>query len=329
MSRWSVFALEQHVLMSDLKKPQAIVLCSSRFALPAIFFLQANKNLSAVFCCTRDAEFEGEIKQMQAQVRFDLVVSHKFNWLDKLHQLLSERNPDVVLVKTFPYKIPESLISIPKRAFLNFHYALLPQYRGAFPLFQVLKNRDEYGGLTVHHLTAEMDNGPMVFKQYVPIKGTDTYGDHLANLAHAGLLLTKQLMETLEDESVLLPSTPQNEAEVQVIAKPGIRDLLIDWNAMTAEQIVAMILASNYWSKGAITTHHSNPIHILFGRVLDEKHDNKIPGTILHFRVGESVKIACLDQSVIAIDTVFISSGYLPAFELYRCGITVGSLLGS
>lgn len=314
--------------MSDLGS-KAIVICNSRFGLPAITYLHSTHQLVAVFCVTKEVEFEDEIKNHAQQMGFRLEIAKKNNWESNLEQLILSTQASIVLVKTFGFKIPSSLLEIPKHGFINFHYALLPQYRGAFPLFEVLKNKEEYGGISVHHLTCEFDKGPLVFKQYVPIKNTDTYGDHMVNLANAGVALTKQLMEMLKDDDVQLPSIQQNEQEARYIKKPDFRDLLIQWDKMTAEQIVALILASNYWSKGAITLWNSIYVNILYARFLKEKHSGLKAGTIMHLKEGESVKIACVNYQVIAIDTVFLSSGYLPAFELHRYGIQQNDVFGN
>ncbi len=52
-----------------------------------------------------------------------------------------------------------------------------------------------------------------------------------------------QLLELLQGENPSLTSIPQNESIAKYIAKPRQDELLINWNAMSAKEIVALILA--------------------------------------------------------------------------------------
>lgn len=104
-------------------------------------------------------------------------------------------------------------------------------------------------------------------QQYVQINEGETYGKHEQDLANEGARLAVQLTEILCDREAVLPAIPQDESIANVIAKPGTADLIINWKEMTAKQIVALILATNPWGKGAIAYWNRIPVQILFARM--------------------------------------------------------------
>jgi len=62
---------------------------------------------------------------------------------------------------------------------LNIHPSLLPKYPGLHTHTRSLQARDKEHGCSVHFVTAELDNGPIVIQAKVPIHDPDT-PDNLA-----------------------------------------------------------------------------------------------------------------------------------------------------
>jgi folate-dependent phosphoribosylglycinamide formyltransferase PurN len=77
--------------------------------------------------------------------------------------------PDVIISFSAPEVIKEPLLSCPKFGILNVHGSLLPDYRGCLPSFWYLFNEEEYGGATVHYMSAEIDDGDIVAQEKVYI----------------------------------------------------------------------------------------------------------------------------------------------------------------
>lgn len=69
--------------------------------------------------------------------------------------------PGVLVSYLYKEKIPASILAKQKLA-LNFHPAPLPDYRGFAPYtFGILNGETEWG-VSCHHMTAEIDAGPLV-----------------------------------------------------------------------------------------------------------------------------------------------------------------------
>ena len=78
--------------------------------------------------------------------------------------------PDAVLVSCFAYRIPRSLLGVPKHGFLNLHPSLLPAYRGPFPVFWQLRDGLGEIGLTIHRMDERLDRGPVALHKTVSLE---------------------------------------------------------------------------------------------------------------------------------------------------------------
>ena len=57
-------------------------------------------------------------------------------------ETIAALQPDVACVACFPKRLPASLLRLPRWGCLNVHPSLLPQYRGPYPLFWMLRHGD-------------------------------------------------------------------------------------------------------------------------------------------------------------------------------------------
>ncbi|MCB9148118.1 MAG: hypothetical protein H6641_05105 [Caldilineaceae bacterium] len=81
----------------------------------------------------------------------------------ELPALIRRLQPHVACVACFPQRIPSDLLHLPRHGFLNVHPSLLPAHRGPAPLFWIFRNGTQAtaGGVTIHHMDARFDTGPM------------------------------------------------------------------------------------------------------------------------------------------------------------------------
>ncbi len=78
--------------------------------------------------------------------------------------------PDLICVSYFGDRIPLSIIEIPKYGGINAHGSYLPNYRGAIPWFWQFYNMEKEGGVTIHRLTEEEDQGEILLQEKFPIE---------------------------------------------------------------------------------------------------------------------------------------------------------------
>ena len=61
-----------------------------------------------------------------------------------------------------------------KMGCINKHAALLPNYRGVWPVFWCLLNGEHQVGFTLHEMTERIDDGKILYQETIPIASDDT-----------------------------------------------------------------------------------------------------------------------------------------------------------
>lgn len=140
--------------------------------------------------------------------------------------------PDVAVVVAYGKILPQSLLEIPRLGFLNVHASILPNYRGAAPIQRAIEHGERETGVTIMRLDAEMDHGPILAIERLPI-GPDEHAPSLASrLSRAGAEL---LMRTLRAvESGAAQETPQDHAKATYAPKIEKSEGEIRWSDPTA-----------------------------------------------------------------------------------------------
>ena len=93
---------------------------------------------------------------------------------------------DLVLTIGYGVLLPENILALPHKGFLNLHFSLLPAYRGAAPVQRALQNGEVTTGVSVFQLDKGMDTGPIFAQQRLaidPAWRSFELLDQLANLA--------------------------------------------------------------------------------------------------------------------------------------------------
>jgi methionyl-tRNA formyltransferase len=105
---------------------------------------------------------------------------------------------ELVLTIGYGVLLPESILSLPKKGFLNLHFSLLPAYRGAAPAQRALHNGEEVTGVTVFQLDKGMDTGPIFSQESIAIDPSWRSFELLGHLASLGPEVVKRSLEMIE-----------------------------------------------------------------------------------------------------------------------------------
>ena len=84
-------------------------------------------------------------------------------------QKLRSYNPDLLISIAGNQIFKKELIELAPKGCLNLHTALLPKYRGLMPSFWVLKNDEEYTGVSVFFVDEGIDSGPIIVRRKIEI----------------------------------------------------------------------------------------------------------------------------------------------------------------
>lgn len=300
------------------------VLCNDRLGIPALQQLAQSGLLKAVATSDRSPEMIAVMNQVSTQARVPAEVFTRKNFEPALLAWLDAHRPDVVLVKTFPFRIPASALGIPKYGFINFHYAPLPEYRGSNPLFWMIRKGVTAGGVSVHRMDEQFDAGPILLQQPVTFSPEATFGICSTQLAYAGVQLTGPLLQGLQAGT--LKETPQQiVAEQAWYGRPKPTDLFINWALQTAGEIKALTKACNPWLKAAPARFKGWPLGVTDGSVSNVPvPEGTLPGTIIELSAQNGLVIACKDATALKAEVIYAEEGFFSGEKAVLFGIKKG-----
>jgi len=157
------------------------VLISGRGSnLQAIIDATAERRLEATIAlvvCNR-AEAGGLLRARQAGIETVCLSPREFADRDAYDRAIVEHlqrcRVDVVCCAGFMRLIGTPLLDAFSNRILNIHPSLLPAFPGVHAQRQALEHGVRVTGATVHLVTSELDNGPIVLQAAVPVEDDDT-----------------------------------------------------------------------------------------------------------------------------------------------------------
>ena len=167
----------------------------------------------------------------------------------EIDAVLRELQPDSIPVVAYGQLIPGTMLDIPAHGWINLHFSLLPQWRGAAPVQHCIWHGDTITGATTFRIEQGMDSGPILghVTQLVDLK--DTSGALLARLAETGSHLLRQTLDAVEAGMI----TPIAQHHDQATYAPKLQksDSRIDWHLPAIEidrRIRAMTPKPGAWT---------------------------------------------------------------------------------
>jgi phosphoribosylglycinamide formyltransferase-1 len=91
----------------------------------------------------------------------------------ELAGVLKDRGVGLVCLAGFMRVLTSVFLSEFPNAVVNIHPSLLPAFPGTNAQYQAWEHGVKWTGATVHLVTAELDGGPIVLQETVPVKDTD------------------------------------------------------------------------------------------------------------------------------------------------------------
>ncbi|GAA0686739.1 methionyl-tRNA formyltransferase [Kitasatospora atroaurantiaca] len=141
---------------------------------------------------------------------------------------LAELAPDCCPVVAYGALLRQDALAIPKHGWVNLHFSLLPAWRGAAPVQHAVLAGDEVTGASTFLIERGLDSGPVFGILTEEIRPTDTSGELLTRLSHAGARLLTATMDGIEDGA--LQAVPQPADGITLAPKLTVEDARIEWS---------------------------------------------------------------------------------------------------
>ena len=165
-------------------------------------------------------------------------------------------NLDCVITIGYGVLLPQAVLNLPRHGFLNLHFSLLPQYRGAAPAQYALLHGVEKTGVTVFQLDKGMDTGPIFSQIEVAIDPQWRSFELLKVLAERGVEAVDQALEMIAQEK----SPTAQTGTPSFAPKISKQDALIDFTKDSVT-VVNAIRAYTY-EPGAWSLWNSEPFKV-------------------------------------------------------------------
>ena len=157
---------------------------------------------------------------------------------------LERLKPDLGVVAAYGKLLPDRLLELPRLGMINVHASLLPKYRGAAPIHRAVMAGEKESGITIIKLVREMDAGPMLRWEAIPIAPDETSASLEPRLAQLGAELLVETIDALEAGRVV--AHEQDPDQVTFAARLSRDDGRIDWTR-TARQIHNQVRGLHPW----------------------------------------------------------------------------------
>jgi methionyl-tRNA formyltransferase len=195
--------------------------------------------LAAVVGAERRPQYIQPLAAFAASARVPFFVQPVKSSASFVNQMASLQ-PDVIVVNSYSMKLPADVTALAGRAAVNVHGALLPRYRSANPIQWALLNDEPETGVTLHHLSDDIDAGDIIAQRRVPMLFSDTWRDVVARLADAtDVLLADVMLSVLTNTA---PRRPQDEAQATRYPRRTAADGCFTWDA-SARHIYNLVRA--------------------------------------------------------------------------------------
>ena len=203
------------------------------------------------------------------------------------YEYLKKLDADLGIVVAYGQIIPNEILNLTKKGFINIHASLLPKWRGAAPIQRSIINLDKQTGITIMKINNKLDSGPTCNSYKIDISNNEN-AEIISN--KLSLLGAEKILDNIDnilnDE---IEFKEQNHADATYANKIEKSEGKIDWNNK-AENIIGKINGL-YPSPGAWFIYKGERFKILKAEISEGKGK---PGIIL----DEYFKVACNNKSI-------------------------------
>ena len=203
------------------------------------------------------------------------------------YEYLKKLDADLGIVVAYGQIIPNEILNLTKKGFINIHASLLPKWRGAAPIQRSIINLDKQTGITIMKINNKLDSGPICNSYKIDISNNEN-AEIISN--KLSLLGAEKILDNIDkilDDAIEFKE--QNHADATYASKIEKSEGKIDWNSK-AENIIGKINGL-YPSPGAWFIYKGERFKILKAEISEGKGK---PGIILN----EYFKVACNNKSI-------------------------------
>jgi len=180
--------------------------------------------------------------------------------------VLASYQPDLLVVCDYGQILKPEVLELTRLGGINLHGSLLPKYRGAAPINWALLHGEKELGVTVIHMTPQLDAGPAIAQGSIPVGEYETAAEVEPRLAELGVPLVMESIARLAAGTA--QSIPQDAALVTKAPRLKKEQGAIDWSR-SAVAIKDQVRALEPWPRTFTFWHRTGcePLRVILDRV--------------------------------------------------------------
>ncbi len=109
---------------------------------------------------------------------------------EEIMSLLKKESIDTVVLARYMQILSPKFVNAYRNSIINIHHSFLPAFAGADPYKQAFHRGVKIIGATSHYITEELDEGPIIFQDIVPV----THRDNVDTLKRKGEDIEKMVL---------------------------------------------------------------------------------------------------------------------------------------
>ncbi|RLA62538.1 MAG: hypothetical protein DRQ88_13410 [Epsilonproteobacteria bacterium] len=131
----------------------------------------------------------------QLSKEYEIPILNDVNLNDpEFHQTIKDEKIDLLIISVTEQILGKEIINLPEYGCLNIHPSILPDFRGADPIFQMMLQNQSYLGTTLHKMSEKVDKGPIIHqKKRSTSKQLSYFGRDVKGMALASEALKEYL----------------------------------------------------------------------------------------------------------------------------------------
>jgi|TARA_B100001105_G_C22253860_1_gene383767 phosphoribosylglycinamide formyltransferase-1 len=154
-------------------------------------------NILAVISDNKNAH--GLIRAKKAKIKTICIENKKYpnkkNFDQKLSEIIDMFDPNFIFLAGFMRILRKDFVKKYEGKIINIHPSLLPKYPGLNTHQRAIESNEKWHGCSVHFVTEEVDEGPLIMQSKIPILNNDS-SDKLA-------------IRVLKREHIIYPKTAE------------------------------------------------------------------------------------------------------------------------
>ena len=164
--------------------------------------------------------------QLATELGVNCVVVPNKNWEWHIYDILNKFNVELTVLAGFMRILPALFCMRWKNRCINIHPSLLPKYKGLHTHRRALEAGDVIHGCSIHFVTPELDDGPIVAQEQVLIQPGDTEQSLAARVLERENLLYPEVIQCIASRKITSFDNKVSFNGVKIESPLSLNDLL-------------------------------------------------------------------------------------------------------